>query len=410
MLIYVLSGLLWQPDYMPRIEIGLPQINLDAPRVLAHCFLYELDTYLANNASRDFVRYMDDIDVGVDSIAAAKDVLKSIDLVLQTKQVRLNSGKTIILSQKDAIRHFRIIENTRLDMLQSRIKRKLKARQTLTRERRLIELRIRRGLAAKAFDDGNGDKILKRLMTLGSVSSARILPRELYRIFMLRPTVRENVCSYVRATGLTPAKARILADAAESPLLVDDAARVDLINYLVETGVTVTHEIAVFLSRIVDAQDGKNVFGLYCKIWMLSKYGSTHQLLETIASNLDIWASHDRLGRIIGSFRPIFLDTPIWESFLQVISESRNEGIRDAYKFHRQLETDLAVFNSMFAASENPNPSRGTGITHAKFLCLLSALRNRSAPDARRRRLRNRNQAAWNDIYYRKIGRRLGVF
>ena len=39
MLIYVLGDLLWQPDYTPRIEIGPPQINLDAPRLLAHCFL-----------------------------------------------------------------------------------------------------------------------------------------------------------------------------------------------------------------------------------------------------------------------------------------------------------------------------------------------------------------------------------
>lgn len=97
MLIYVLSALLWQPDYMPRVEVGLLQINIDAPRLLAHCFLYELDAFLASDPSRDFVRYMDDIDIGVDSVAAAKEVLKSVDLVLQTKQVRLNSGKTLIL-------------------------------------------------------------------------------------------------------------------------------------------------------------------------------------------------------------------------------------------------------------------------------------------------------------------------
>jgi hypothetical protein len=80
MLIYVLSNLLWQPDNMPRVEIGLPQINLDAPRLLAHCFLYDLDAFLASDSSRDFVRFMDDIDIGVDTIAAAKEVLKSVDL------------------------------------------------------------------------------------------------------------------------------------------------------------------------------------------------------------------------------------------------------------------------------------------------------------------------------------------
>ena len=45
MLIFILSGLLWQPDYAPRIEIGLPQMDIDAFRILAHCFLYELDPF-----------------------------------------------------------------------------------------------------------------------------------------------------------------------------------------------------------------------------------------------------------------------------------------------------------------------------------------------------------------------------
>jgi hypothetical protein len=72
MLIYVLSDLLWQPDYTPRIEVGLPQINLDAPRLLANCFLYELDEYIGTTDNCDFVRYMDDIDVGVNTAVDAK--------------------------------------------------------------------------------------------------------------------------------------------------------------------------------------------------------------------------------------------------------------------------------------------------------------------------------------------------
>ena len=64
MLIFVLSHLLWQPDYSPRVEIGLPQMNLDAPRLLAHCLLYELDQFLNRENDHDFVRFMDDIDIG----------------------------------------------------------------------------------------------------------------------------------------------------------------------------------------------------------------------------------------------------------------------------------------------------------------------------------------------------------
>jgi hypothetical protein len=60
LLVYTLSCMLWQPDYMPRVPIGLPQSNLDAPRLLAHSFLFEIDELLALRPKIDFARYMDD--------------------------------------------------------------------------------------------------------------------------------------------------------------------------------------------------------------------------------------------------------------------------------------------------------------------------------------------------------------
>ena len=107
LLIYTLSCMLWQPDYMPRVPVGLPQSNLDAPRLLAHCFLFEIDELLSNMKNVDFARYMDDIDVGVDSIPEARVVIRDLDLSLQTRQIRLNSGKTKDFTEKEAREHFR---------------------------------------------------------------------------------------------------------------------------------------------------------------------------------------------------------------------------------------------------------------------------------------------------------------
>ena len=104
LLIYTLSCMLWQPDYMPRVPVGLPQSNLDAPRLLAHCFLFEIDESLSNMKNVDFARYMDDIDVGVDSIPEARVVICDLDLSLQTRQIRLNSGKTKISHGKGGTR------------------------------------------------------------------------------------------------------------------------------------------------------------------------------------------------------------------------------------------------------------------------------------------------------------------
>lgn len=409
MLIHVLSSLLWQPDYMPRVEIGLPQIDLDAPRLLAHCFLYELDSFLNNNPNWDFARYMDDIDVGVDSISAAKHALKSIDLVLQTKQIRLNGGKTLILNRAEAYEHFRIRENVRLDILRDRIKTREKMSLSLARERLVIRLRISRGLVKRQFDTGNGEKILKRWINLASRTGAAIHPQSLYKVFMQRPALRDSICAYIRSGDLTPAKANMLADASESASLVDHASRVEIANHLVETTVTTTSQLHFHINRIINACDVDDYFGLYCKLWLLSKYGSTADLLSAILSSTPRWAQHERLGRLVGAFSPLFVGTPELQQYKAILFDTRNDGCRDTYKFHANLSTSRTTFDSMYDALKNPNPSRGTGITHAKFLCLISALQNTGAPAAQKAVLVTNNSRAWRDIYYRRIKRRLGL-
>jgi hypothetical protein len=408
MLIYVLADLLWQPDYTPRIEVGLPQINLDAPRLLAHCFLYELDAYLASDPQRDFVRYMDDIDIGVDTIVDAKRVLKTVDLVLQTKQVRLNSGKTVILTQSEAIKHFRIFENARIDSVQASVDHRLKHGLSLARQRNLVEARIAQGLRKKSFDTGNGEKVLKRWIGLAAKSGANIKPAALEDLIKRRPTVRENVYSYVRSRPLTPTIARALARAGQSGLLVDDAAMVNMSNYLVETFVK-TRNCHAMLEMVIASNDPQSFFGLYSKLWLQSKYGTTAQLYATLKDTRQIWSPHERLGRLAASFVPLFRGSKEEEPLKIIFAETLNSGVRETYKFHINLAKDRSTFTAMFNVLKAPNPSRGTGITHAKFLCLLSALRNPAASPAQIAILKNNHSRAFQDTYYKAIGRRLGV-
>ena len=408
MLIYVLGDLLWQPDYTPRIEVGLPQINLDAPRLLAHCFLYELDSYLASDPGRDFVRYMDDIDIGVDTIVDAKRALKTVDLVLQTKQVRLNSGKTVILTQSEAIRHFRILENARLDTVQARVDHRLKHGLPLDRQRALVEARVRIGIRKKSFDDGNGEKVLKRWMGLAAKTGAVVKPEVLEDLIKRRPSVRENVYALIRSRPLTPSVASVLARAGQSGLLVDDAALVEMSNYLVETLVK-TRRCHPMLETVIASNDPQSYFGLYSRLWLQSKYGTPAQLLLTLQDTRKIWVPHDRLGRLAASFFPLFLGSPEEAPLKNLLADTLNAGVREVYKFHMDLAKDLPTFKAMFHALKAPNPSRGTGITHAKFLCLISALRNLAAPPAQIATLRTNHSLAFEDSYYRAIAKRLGI-
>lgn len=409
MLIYVLSDLLWQPDYTPRVEIGLPQINLDAPRLLAHCFLYELDAYIDSQPDTDFVRYMDDIDVGVDTISKAKQALRSIDLVLQTKQVRLNSGKTLILTRNEALKHFRILDNARLDALQERIDRRIKAGLPLLREKKVVEFRISRGLRKGSFNSGNGDKILKRLIGLASKSSSRISPENIENIIRLRPNVRDSILNYVRAMPLSRSVSKAISSAALSGVLVDDCALVEITNHLVETKVAYNSGQGKYIDAIIDNLDGNNYYGFYCKIWLESKFRTKHHMLITVDKFRSTWVSDEKLGRIIGSLRPLFINSKEFDDYYDQLNRAQNSDAWATYDFLVSLSTELPTFNKMFAALSSPNPSRGTGITHAKFLCLLAALQNTGAPAASKTILKTNNAAAFQDIYYKSIIRSLGL-
>jgi len=408
MLIYVLSDLLWQPDYTPRIEVGLPQINIDAPRLLAHCFLYELDTFLASDPNRDFVRYMDDIDIGVDSIVDAKRALKAVDLVLQTKQIRLNSGKTTILTRGEALAHFRVGENAKLDVVKASVEARLKSGLPLERQRRVIELRLAQGMKRKAFDTGNGEKILKRWLGLAGQADAKVSPAILEHLIRLRPSVRDSVYRLIRSRPLTPSVAKILGHTANSGLLVDDAALVEMANHLVETLVKTRHSDA-YIRQVIDSNDERNYYGLYSKLWLQSKYGKPSELLKTLVDTQRVWVPHERLGRLAGSFLPIFNKSVEKDQFKAMLERTLNGGVREAYKFHTKLSQEKKMFTDMFAPLKAPNLSRGTGITHAKFLCLLSAMSNPNASKAQISQLKGNNALAFQDAYYKSIAKRLGL-
>jgi hypothetical protein len=146
---------------MPRTEIGLPQVNLNAPRMLANSFLFELDKYISTAKGVDYARYMDDIDIGLDTIKDAKALLRDIDLILQTRQLRLNAGKTKILAGGDIDQYFRTKQNHIIDLLTDRIESDPTeiSRHRLTLGR-LLEKWMRRGI----FDGpGNGEKSSKEL-------------------------------------------------------------------------------------------------------------------------------------------------------------------------------------------------------------------------------------------------------
>jgi hypothetical protein len=404
MLIFILSGLLWQPDYAPRVEIGLPQMDIDAPRILAHCFLYELDSFLESHGV-DYVRFMDDIDIGVKSVGEARSFLRDIDLILQTRQVRLNSGKTIILRRKDAERHFRVRENMLLNLVLARLDSKTAVQRPIDRERRVIRGVLHRYYKKKKFDDGNGEKILGRLLSLSKKSNARVENWLLKDILRRRPGLRSTGFGVIEWQGLTPTSMKLVVDFLTSGVVVDDFAFIDGANALVHAvarnmpyAEKEARRLAGFLSR-------KGFFGIYAAIWLMSKYEQSNVLYRFLEDQREAWRDDLWLGRVVGGMAPIFSGTQEEEKFESLVQSSKNAGAEEVMEFHKLLISDTKVVAGVRSIVMARNTFKKLQITHAKFLMLLSVLGNHTLSEQQKIIYIRQHKDAWRDAFYRRRAR-----
>ena len=77
-LFFLLDAFTWRPYYMPPSGVGLPQLNFDAPRLLAHAYLFPIDAELQRTTDGDFVRWMDDINCGAPDPETAHRLLRGV--------------------------------------------------------------------------------------------------------------------------------------------------------------------------------------------------------------------------------------------------------------------------------------------------------------------------------------------
>jgi hypothetical protein len=402
LLIYSLSCMLWQPDYMPRVPVGLPQMNLDAPRLLAHCFLFEIDKFLDSVSSADFARFMDDIDIGIDSISEAREILKNLDLALQTRQIRLNSGKTRILTEAEARAHFKIRENVLLNSLAERIALK-KSKTSLFNERRKIEIGLRTGMRKGTFTTGNGDKILKRLLNLARETSADLTKEHFLKIFEDWPSVRSVALNWWQHQPAPVMKLHLITELAQDGFLVDDAARMDIATALVAARLPDTAYVRNHIKQILLGMNSDSVWSLYAQIWIASKYRSSDELMSLVESKVSVWSNHERLSRLVAGTLPRFLGLSSLSKFRAILHQTNNIGVLSVLQFHDDLSTTTSGYTSVGGFIRAPNKSLPNRISHSKFLMLLSALHNPTIAPTAAAHLKSIHSVALSDNFYKPL-------
>lgn len=198
-LFFLLERLSIRQDYASSHGISLPVDEFDCSRTLAHLTLFSHDDTMVELVGEDnYVRWMDDQNLGVLSKAGGLRVLSQVGTSLARLHLSPNTKKSRILTLGEARRHFHLDLNDLLDKAEAtaKVAKTHKQRVTLSRQLRLIWSRAQRHEGTGEFD-----KVLRRLYRLAGFASLRFLRRRALRDMLNDPGLADRVCDYMRCSG-----------------------------------------------------------------------------------------------------------------------------------------------------------------------------------------------------------------
>ncbi len=376
-LIFILRSLSWQPDFMPFRSTGLPQINADAPRLLAHAYLFELDAFIESTNKKQYARFMDDIDAGVNSISEAKRLLRDIDLVLQSRNLRLNSGKTKISSAADALDHFRVRENSLLDKFENILVVKNAAGKPVgTPLSKLVKI-TERMIEKERFDAGNGEKIYKRILGILNKHNHEISEKIFRDTTYKRPNVRDISLRNAAQCGFGVPQFQHVVDYFNNGLACDDAFQMNVLKSL--TGGLVVYDGLEIdrLKNLLEVIDTRSSSGIHSTLWFLSRFAKPETFLKVAKDLIKGRSIHPFTYRLIGGYAGRVVGNPQLMQQLRVfVSTFKDRGAESVFEYLYDLSVEPEMYKSILQIVKAKNTSSPLRCSHSKYFLLNSVLSN----------------------------------
>lgn len=293
----IIETISWHPDYLPYSGRSLPTSNLEAIRLLAHSFLFEVDKVIMDKTDDCFTRWMDDIVIGVDNKKKAREAISAISDMLKSRGLALNLAKTNIYNQEEAFYHFQIEENVYIDSVEI-IPPSNAAYKPLVEE--LIERFKNHNIhnkTAKAWD-----KVAKRyITTFGRLKSEALLD-EVVKIYIAEPVLRPNLLKYLFCLGFKTSTANKVLEILEGIDIFDDISLYQICELVVDWEIPDSSEGREFLKNFENkiAEFSflrKTPSDFYSQLWFKAKYSRADDLLKFLSKYENIWQSDTFLRR-----------------------------------------------------------------------------------------------------------------
>lgn len=408
LLIHVLNRLTWTPDFMPLTQVGMPQIETSATRVLANAMLFEVDRLCEHSAVSNYARFMDDMDVGVDSVEKAKVIVRDIDLTLQSRQLRLNSSKTQILAPPDAFMHFCISENLTL----SRIETFIEKGRFLNFSRAILKSKYETWLDRSStgepgvksrFIKGNGPKIHKHVLSLIYRAGGTVSDEDLLWQVEHNPSMRPTALRYLSRTSRGNTVLKKLIAMVRSGVFVDDAAYVDVAGFMLHTKFRKTNACTLRAEEFCRHAAFKSDIGLHSAIFVSARFLARPQIQSLLDDNIERISDDFWLSRAAAGLTSLFIGQSEWGQYLEFLRNLNSSDAEDVLEYLLSLSNSTSFSQSLRAYIKAPNHTFPQALFFPKVLILLAVAKNAScgslAPN-----LHIVHPALKKDPYYAQMG------
>ncbi len=182
LLFYFLENISFRYDYETNTFTGLPQEDIDCSRVLAYYFLRSHDEAMikfCKDNPAEFYRWVDDMNILVNSEVVGKKALKVLTESLRKLGLIASIEKTSIYDTKEARRQLFFEENRKLSQYENLIIDNLLNKKEGKRFKKRFEDYYRKLKRQKKQRYKNWVKILRRFYTLFSYTKSDILLKEI---------------------------------------------------------------------------------------------------------------------------------------------------------------------------------------------------------------------------------------
>jgi hypothetical protein len=373
LLFVILEAFVWRPDYIPHSGVGLPQVDFDAPRLLAFAFLFKIDSFLDRRDNTEFVRWMDDIDIGVPDRSEGKRLLGDLDRELNTLGVRINAGKSAIVTAEEAAKYLWIRENLFLNVLKNLMQLGGRGPRTVRRAKerfRLFWNRDRKGM---------WEKVLKRYITFFTKVNDPYVEEWVLELLEGLPSVRTWVFRYYRTLGYSSKRLDHVMTYVRSRDCVDDQSMFEGMKLLVEWTVPSTSPRLKALRALPDEilVRRKDLTATCSGLWVKAKYASAAQLKDFIAETRDVWTRREWAARQVAAVTPLLPLSTVAKIRREMGDRGLLQGIRvighlEEMRQLREMDTQLRMY---LRHQSNPYPLY-------KVLIAKCLLRGNLGPDA----------------------------